>query len=143
MKIKKVQTQVENYIDSETGEVLEQNIKTIKVVVNKDEFFLAYAGMCDVLLNKKLSKCDVELYAYLLKQCSEGREFTINAYTKEQAAKYTGRNPTSYNNSTRSLLKHGLIYKVANRTYKINPEYAFKGSSKNRNKAVIELTTNN
>ena len=54
-------------------------------------------------------------------------------------AKKSKKSVTSYNNSTRNLLTNNLIYSVKGRVYKINPKYAFNGSSKNRHKAVIEM----
>lgn len=137
--VKRVGTEIESVIDSETGEVLEVSAKNLKILVNPSEFCLVYSGLWNVILGNPLSKADIELLSFLLAKYSDGTPFNISSFVKGEVAKYTGKAVTSYNNSTAKLLKYGLIFKVDNRVYKINPRYAFKGSSYNRKKAVIEM----
>jgi hypothetical protein len=123
----------------ETGEVLDISKKDIKVLTDTDDFCLTYVGLWNVLLDNPLSKSDIELFSFLVQNYSDGTPFTITDYIKQQISIKSGKVPSSYNNSTRSLLKSELIYKVGKKDYKINPKYAFQGSSKNRHQAVIEM----
>lgn len=138
--IRTVQTNTETVVDSETGEVLNLSVKRVKVVTNPDEFALIYAGFWDVLLGNPLSKSDIELLAYLIKNYGDGTPFVITSYIKNEISAKTGKISTSYNNSVSSLLKYKLIFRLDNsRTYKLNPRYAFKGNSSDRKQAVIEM----
>lgn len=138
-KIKKIKASTTVIVSEETGEVIDTSINIIKVLVNPDDFCLTYAGLWNVLLNNPLSKADIELFAYLISVYSNGTSFTITNYIKKEISKQSGKSVTTYDRSTRSLLENELIYKVDKQVYKINPKYAFKGSSKNRHKAVIEM----
>jgi hypothetical protein len=139
-QIKTVNRTINIVTDVETGEVIDTSIKEVKVLINTDDFALVYAGLWNVILQNPLSKSDIELFSYLINNYSDGTPFTINSYTKEEISKKSGKATTSYNKSTAALLKHQLIYSVQSRVYKINPKFAFAGSSKNRHKAVIEMT---
>lgn len=94
----------------------------------------------DAIICNKLIAADIELLAYLLKNYSDGRVFSITKSMKEELCKVTGKSVTTYNNCTKVLVDNGFILKQGTRAYIINPAYAFKGSSKNRNKAIIELS---
>lgn len=139
--IKTVYTEVHQKVDSATGELIEESHKKVDILVDPDDFCLIYSGLWNVLLDNPLSKADIDLLAYLIKHYSDNTPFTINGFMKKEISLKTGKSETSYNNSTRSLIKHGLIYEVGVKTYKLNPRYAFKGSSKNRHKAVINMRT--
>lgn len=141
--IKTVSTEIETYLDLATGEQLDQRTKSVKMLFNSDDFCLVYAGFWNVILNSPLSKSDIELFAYLINNYASGVPFSVTDYIKETVAKATGKNKTSYNNSVRALLEHKMIFTTAegSRSYKINPRYAFEGSSKLRNKAVIEMVS--
>lgn len=139
-RIKNVYNSVETIIDKETGEIIDISTNKIDIVVSPQDFCLVYADFWNILLGSPLSKSDVELFAYLVSNYSDGTPFTINSYTKKQVSESTNKSITSYNNSTRQLLEHKLIFSMNNtKVYKINPRYAFKGSSKNRHKSVIEM----
>jgi len=140
-KIKTIQTTIEQTVDQRSGELIDIRAKYIKIVTNPDEFALVYAGLWNVILDNKMSTSDMELLAFLIKNYSDGNPFTINSYVKKQVCTQTDKHYTSYNNSTRKLLDLHLIFAVEenSRIYLLNPRYAFKGSSKNRNKAIIEM----
>jgi predicted transcriptional regulator len=138
-RIKTVETIINTTTDTETGEIIDTNVKKIDILINPDDFCLVYSGFWNVLLDYTLSKADVEMFAYLIHNYSDGTPFSITSYTKEEVAKKSKKSITTYNNSTRCLLKNNLIYSVKGKVYKINPKYAFNGSSKNRHKAVIEM----
>ena len=137
--VRNVSRRLETIVSEETGEVIDQNVKTVQILANPDDFALIYSGFWNTLLDNPLNRSDMELLSYLIKNYADNNPFTINTYIKEQVSKRTGKSVTSYNNCTRHLLNSGLIYKVGKRTYKINPKYAYKGSSSTRNKLVIEM----
>lgn len=140
-RITTVATEIQTIVSEETGEMLEQRTKSIKMLFNSDDFCLVYAGFWNVILNSPLSKSDIELFAYLINCYASGVPFTVTDYIKGEVSKVTKKNKTSYNNSVRALLEHNMIFSVSPRSYKINPRYAFEGSSKLRNKAVIEMVS--
>jgi len=119
-----------NYFNVHLDELESGNIIINNVLINK-------------MLTSDISKSDLELFFYLVKCYSKNKIFTVTDYIKEIISKSTGKNKTSYNNSVRALLKHKMIFAVSegSRSYKINPRYAFEGSSKLRNKAVIEMVS--
>lgn len=139
--VKAVKTEIDRIVDPETAEVLEVETKYIQILINPDEFALVYAGLWNVLLEQPLSKSDIDLFGYLIQHYADGTMFSIPTQMKELLAKKTGKSASSYSNSVRHLVKYRLIIPIApnSRTYTINPRYAFKGSSGDRNRAVIEL----
>lgn len=137
--VKPIRISTSVIISEETGEVIDTSVNTIKILINPDDFCLVYAGLWNVILNSPLSKSDIELFAYLISKYSDGTSFAITGYIKKEISKQSGKSITTYDRSTSSLLTNDLIYKVDKQVYKINPKYAFKGSSKNRHKAVIEM----
>lgn len=140
-KLKEVTTNVTQVVDSETGEVLDQSVKKIKVVTNSDDFALIYASIWDKIIGSDLSKSDLELFAFLVKNYSDGTPFSISNFIKQQVANKSNKSVTSYNKSTNSLLNANFIVRVkdSKRVYLINPRYVFKGSTKMRKKALIEI----
>ncbi len=104
-----------------------------------DEFFLVYSSLMNIWERWELSIADLNLYAHLCGKYANGSEFTINSTIKQRVADLSNKSITTFNNSTRNLLKKGLIVKVGHKLYKINPRHLFKGSSKNRKKALFEI----
>lgn len=140
-KIRKVSKEITHTVSMETGEIVDTHVSHIELVVEKDDFSLIYSEFWNILLDKPLSTSDVQLLAFLIKNYSDGTPFSINSFIKEEVAKQTNKSVSSYNNCTRNLLKHALIFSVSNKVYKLNPRYSFKGSTKDRNKAVITMLT--
>jgi len=137
--IKTVHTEVTQTVDTNTGEIVDVSSKDIKIVVNSEDFCLVYAGLWNVILDNPMSKSDIELLSYIIKNYSDGTPFCITQYVKERVAQKTGKSKTTYDRSTAALKKYKLIIPVSGRTYILNPRYAFKGSSTNRKKALVEL----
>ena len=139
--IKTISTEVIQTVDQSSGEIIDIQTKTVKMLFDSDKFCLAYAGLWNILLETPLSKSDIELFAYLIQEYGHGCEFCVTDNIKNNVAIRAGKNKTSYNNSVRALLKYKIIYNVSKKSYKINPRYIFEGSSKDRNKFVIEMTS--
>lgn len=138
-QIKTSFTKVESVIDSETGEILDTVVNKHKYVVSKEKFLLFYVEALNIFITNELKPVDKELYAYLLSLYPEGTPFTITRYIIEQVCKKSNKKVTSYKKSPAALIKANLLYKVSDRSYKINPEFAYMGSTSNRKKAIIEM----
>jgi predicted transcriptional regulator len=137
--IKEVSNEIIHTVDAETGEVIDTSVKKVKILVNEEEFALIYAGFWNTILNSGLSSSDIELLAYLISNYSDGTPFVVNSAVRKEIANKTEKSETSYKNSTRKLFQAKFIYDVGFRTYKVNPRFAYKGSSNSRKKAVIEM----
>lgn len=131
--------EIEKTIDPETGEVIDLAVHKHNYLAGEEEFFLVYTSLMNVWERWDLSTSDLNLFSYLCNRYSNGAEFTITSNMKAEIANISGRKPTTFNNSTRALIDKRLIIKISPRSYKLNPRYIFKGSSKNRNKALIEI----
>lgn len=139
--IKTIHSTLAYEIDSETGEEISYERKDIKIVVNPDDFALVFASFWNSIIEKPLSKSDVELLGYLIQNYAEGTVFTINKAIKEILSKRSGKSASSYNNSTKHLLEYDFIFQVGDsKSYKLNPRYAFKGSTNDRKQALISMT---
>jgi predicted transcriptional regulator len=137
--LKTVNTEIKTIIDKETGEYLDRSEHKIQVLVGKDDFSLIFTEFWNILLAKPLSQVDILLLAYLVKNYADGTPFSVSAYIKKELAVLTNKSETSFNNSTRKLIKHGFIYDIGAKSYKLNPRYAFKGSTNNQRQAIIEM----
>ena len=140
--IKSVNQKTFTTIDTETGEILDIHIDKTDILYNTDNFLLMYDNFLDTLIDNidNLTKTDIELLFFLIKKYSDGISFTINIDIKKQLAKRKNRNIRSYDKCTKVLLKHNFIMKVEKRVYRLNPKYFYRGSSKLRNKEIIELS---
>ncbi len=123
-------------VDSETGEILDTNSKSIKYIANtKESFFLAYTSILGVL--RQLSLPEVRLYCYLLENYNIGTLIALSRHAKEFISKEIGIAPGTISNSLIGLVEKKLLYRLEGKgVYKLNPRYAFKGGSKDRNNAL-------
>jgi predicted transcriptional regulator len=141
--IKTVKTLINSTVDSQTGEILDVDVKHTKLFFDNETFSLIYASFWDIITESNLSKADIELLGYLISHYGKGTPFNITSYIKESIAKKSNKNPTSYNKSTKALVNAGFIIEKKSKTYILNPHYAFQGSSADRRKAIIELHNKN
>lgn len=137
---------VETVLDSETGEVLDQHVITNKFIANsKEEFFIGYVTLLSVL--KDISGPSIKVYAYLLMNYKPGTFIAISKPLKKLILEFIGSSAnvtTGIDNCLSELTKSNLLFRPSNQRggYYINPRYAFKGSTYDRNqslKAIIEL----
>lgn len=130
------------FIVDEGGEVLEEEpiIKTVSYIAGKDEFYLMYSYFIDVLMHSKDMK--LKVYAYLLEKYNAGTEFQLGNPIKKIIAEKLDTSVSAISNTITQLKKDNLLYSPDRGLYMLNPRYAFKGSSKERNKqlkVIIEL----
>lgn len=130
-------------VDHETGEVLAKiNDDPIKhtYVAGKDNFYLMYSYLIDVL--KECKDLKIKVYAYLLETYKGETKFQIGKPVKKLMAEKLNTSVSSISNILTVLKQEKLIYSPDRGLYMLNPRYAFRGSSKKRNsqlKVVIEL----
>ena len=128
------------FIDVETGEIVDENIKHHKYLANsKEEFLLLYSSVLGIF--EGLNQAEIRVYGYLLKY-AEGLEFDISRKIRVNIAERTNLSERTIYNTCQSLLDKRLIFKTKNGLYQINPRYAFKGSTSERNaalKATLDL----
>jgi hypothetical protein len=140
MGIIKVNKIIDRVVDVNTGELVDVSESFTELYTEtNEEFCLVYASLWNVIDKHNLGKSDISLLGYLINHYADGTIFCINKAVKESAAKLGGKHYTSYNNSTRRLLDKKLIFEVSGRSYKLNPKYAFKGSTNERRKAIVEM----
>lgn len=126
----------------EDGVVIDSQTKTIRYLAgDKESFFLAYSSLIVYLQRSKDVK--IQLLASLMKRYLEGQEFSMGRGLKDIISKECNCSSRSLDLAFTNLLKDELIIKIAERMYRINPRYAFKGSSSERDgqlKLILELT---
>ena len=129
-------------VDFESGEVVSETkeVKHHKYVAGKETFYLMYSSFLNVLQSSKDLK--IKVYAYLLQSYSFGVGFQIGKPVKRIIAKKYNVSESAISNTLTQLKKENFLYSSERGLYRLNPRYAFKGSSKDRNKElniIIEL----
>lgn len=136
---------VTEVIDKETGELIEQNIKKHTYIANsKEEFMFIYVNALPVFIG--LSGPAKSVYAMLLKDYNTKSVFEIGGAMRSHIASYIGIGKSTVANAFTELVNAGFLYSQSKGLYQINPRYAFKGSTSERNdalKAIIELGCTN
>ena len=132
-------TSTETYIDRETGEILDSFVKKHGYIANsKEEFLMIYSGIIGVFM--RMEQSEIRVYGYLLRYAN-GVRFSITKSLRESMSKEVLLNErTIYNTLIVLRNKKLLFYKDG--LYQLNPRYAFRGSSADRNnalKAIIEI----
>lgn len=135
---------VVNTVDNISGEILETVVQQHKYLSDsKEQFFIGYVSMLAVF--NELSGNAIKVYAYLLENYVCGIGIGITSSIKEEIKeriKSKAKGVTTIDNALKELVEVKFLIKSGHGTYIINPRYAFKGSTMDRNKslkAVIEL----
>lgn len=139
--LKTATTQITEIIDSETGELLESNVKHHKYIANsKEEFLLLYVNALPIF--RGISNPAKSVYAYLLERYNAKAVFEVGGGMRGLMSKELQFAPSTIANALTELVETKLLYSKAKGLYQINPRYAFKGSTSERNealKAIIEI----
>jgi hypothetical protein len=135
----KVKTDIvtNNYIDSQTGELLdvETEIKHHKIIVDdKESFGMMYATVLGALYKLNGSCIKVLMYCSINSKYNTN-VIVLNSYFCEEIGRTTGLSVSAVKNAIVTLKKEKFLFRVAQGTYKINPNYFWKGQSKDRAKA--------
>lgn len=130
-------------IDSETNELLEHDIKRHTYLANsKEEFLLLYTSLLGVF--EKMEQSEIRVFAYLLRY-ADGTLFQVGKPIRMEMAKHIELTERTIYNTIKILEQKSLLFRHESGVYQINPRYAFRGSSSDRNdqlKAIIELGCN-
>lgn len=125
----------DTFVDPETGEVVEKtNVVKHTYMTGKDEFFLAYSYLIDML--KSCKDLKVKVYAYLLENYKTGVMFQLGNPIKNIMAERFDCSASSISNTLTILKEEKLIYSPSRGLYMLNPRFAFKGSSTQRDKQL-------
>ena len=122
-------------VDCESGEVLHESVRKYKYLAkSKEEFYIVYTSLIAVF--KKLSNPEVKVYCHLLENYPIGTNIAITNKLRALIGVDLKLNPGTVANALGSLTKKKLIYSKERGLYKLNPRYAFQGSTAERNKML-------
>jgi hypothetical protein len=144
-KLKTASVQTTYIVDKETGEILDEQIKRHTYIAeSKEQFYIGYIGMLPII--RDLSGQATKVYAYLLQFEQPGKPIGIIGGIKDEIRKAIGSASAGnqvIDRCLKELVEANLLIKGDSRgVYYLNPRYAFKGSTKERDKslkAMIEL----
>jgi DNA-binding MarR family transcriptional regulator len=130
-------------IDSETGEVLQQEVST-KVIkrVAQEDFIQVYLEDLAALLNvTAISEIRVLMVLWRMASFNKendkaGNRIVLVKPIKEEIATELNLTAGTIDNILRKLLNKNLIIKIDRTIYTLNPQYFFKGYMKDRLKVV-------
>lgn len=138
-------TEVHTVVDETTGEVISEGVKKHTYIANsKEEFMLLYVSVLPIFIS--LAHGSKIVYAYLLLTYNAGSMFEIGGASRATIAEYAGISTSAVANAITELKRLQLIYSPRKSMYQLNPRYAFRGSTSDRNKslkALIELGCKN
>lgn len=131
------------YVDRDTGEILDQEVKQHTYLAStKEQFFLGYVSMLAVF--NDLTGNAIKTYAYLLERYNAGALIAINSGIKEdikQFIKSKAQSNKGIDGALAELVKVKFLIRKSHGTYLINPRYAFKGSTKDRDASLKAILT--
>ena len=112
-------------IDEATGELVEtKNLQTSKVEAEPD-FIKLYVA--DIVRLKDLPKGCNPILHKLLQYMNYRNEVVINAYIKKTIAEEIGMQVNSIEHNLKVLADNGIITRIAQGTYFVNPDLFGKG----------------
>lgn len=136
---------ITNTISQETGLLIDTNVKVHTYIAeSKEDWFITYSSLLGVF--NELSLGAIKSYAYILKNYNFDTQFEIGKATRRNIADYCKISESNVAASLAELKDKELLFSPNRSIYMINPRYAFKGSTSNRNyslKAIIELGCKN
>lgn len=150
MKLKTIKsdTTINNYIDSETGEVLEteSSIKRSTIVLtSKEDFVLMFTetmGLVD-----GLDKVAIKVIQWCaLNAKYNDNSISLNKYYREVICNKFSLTDGTIRNAISRLKKKNILIPLGGGVYRINPRYYWKGDSKKRKevmKFILEVECQN
>lgn len=122
-------------IDGENGTVLDERVKKYKYLAkSKEEFFIIYSSLIGVF--KKLTAPEIKVYCYFLEKYPIGTDIVMVNKLRIKMGKDLGISPGTVANALTKLSEKKLIYSTERGFYKLNPRYAFQGSTTDRDKLL-------
>jgi len=134
-KIRNILTHVEDVV-SEDGELLDRTVKGHKYMAgSREEFLMIYASLLSAFIS--MSQAQIRVYGYLLRY-ADGAKFAVNKSLRIQMQEEIDINERTIYNTLTELEDKTLIFKH-NGIYQINPRFAFRGSTKDRDGALMAI----
>lgn len=139
--LKTVYRHVDTITDKETGEVLDVQIAEHSVLVTtKEEFVQLYTSVESKLYNLPLSA--ERVWTYCILHCQKDNIITFTAYDKTIIKEKWGLGFSTTANALTTLVNNRLLIKTTSKSvYRVNPNYAWKGTSNDRNKLLKYVLT--
>jgi predicted transcriptional regulator len=135
--LKRTIKEVETLVDTNSGEVVQTNIKQHSYLANsREEFFLCYSSILGIFM--QMEQSEIRVFGYLLR-FADGTKFDITKKVRIEIAENTQLNERTIYNILPNLLEKKLIFKHENGLYQINPRYAYRGSTSNRNESLVAV----
>lgn len=132
------------YVDTvinEDGEILSVEVKKHTYIANsKEEFMLIYVSLFPIFLG--LSSPAKSLFVYFLSTYNVSTTFEIADGSRRLIAERLKIGKSTIANALAELRSRDLIFTHSRAMHQINPRYAFKGSTDDRQKAlkaIIEI----
>lgn len=139
--LKNVKTETHSFVDSTTGELIENQIKKTNVVVqSREEFVQVYTSIEAKLLELSLSEERVLFYCIL--HCDRENLIKISSYDKKQMQDKWKIASSTIANALTTLKRLKILIPLERGAFRINPTYAWKGNSIDRTmmlKRVLEI----
>jgi len=137
LKTVATETIVERDVDSETGEVLDENviIKERKILVHSEkEFVQVFLSMNGVIDN--LSGSEKTVLYYLIFGCDRENKIALIKPVKEDFAKRGGIKATTFSNCVTTLVDKKILIRLGSSLYRLHPRYVWKSTSGEREKLL-------
>lgn len=139
--LKSAHKEIIQTVDSETGELLDVTVKQHTYLANtKEQFFLGYVTMLSAF--NELSGNAIKTYAYLLERYNCGTLVAIVASIKDDIRSHIKSRATTnkvIDNAIAELVAIKFLIRKAHGAYIINPRYAFKGSTRDRDASLAAV----
>lgn len=134
-----IQTTVREFVDVNTGEVLQyENTKTYKEKVDSEHFYMVFFDYLHKFKSLKRSAANNNVMTELCKLAEFNTGIVhMSTKTREEICEYLEISKTQLSNSLKALKDDGLI--TCDRgDYKINPEIFWKGDQKIRKDELLK-----
>jgi hypothetical protein len=136
VRTRQVITGTEEVVNPETGELTSVPIaQTVTFMAGtKDEFYLVYSKLISLIIEGNLSGPEIKVYAYLLKTYGVGVPITLGKGIKQIMADLMGIKIGTIDNAISALSSRvsPLLFRKEKSVYYLNPRFALKGSSSER-----------
>lgn len=139
--LKKSNSTIIQTVDTETGEIIDQEVITHSYVTkDKETFFLVYSSLIGLL--GELSNPSVKVLSYILLNYKINTFFELGGASRNVIANAMNISKSAVANALTELRDNNILYSHSRSMYQINPRYAFQGSTSDRKtalKSIIEL----
>lgn len=150
MKLKKIKTDTvtNNFINIETGEIIDTDTDTKhqKIVIKEKEAFCLMYGAVTGIVNE-LDKISIRILVWCATNCiMNSNKINLGKPMCDEITKLTGLSYGTIKNSITRLSKAGALISLGSGTYRVHPRYFWRGADADRMKTmryVLEIEYNN